>query len=350
MSRPSGSYQQGPGRYDTQFDNRNRNPIPPYSSPYGSNYGRSRRGIFPGMLPGMFLGGLGRPRRTMMDTPDDYYEYGRPRRSSAMSTIVTLIIIMVVLFFFISMFGCSASDPVTSQTQITESAYNRQKIDSGIPYQEDCIIDETGYFENIPNTEKRLREFYDKTGVQPMIVMKAYDPSLKTDQQKTEYAEEYYNENIPNENVFLYMYFAEPDDSQVGYMTTVNGKLVEPVMDANARDIFWNYIDSAWTGSMSTDDMFVSVFDQTADRIMTKSTTKNDVMKKGLGIFAVLVVGGIIIALVLLRRKHERERAEETARILNAPLDPSRDSETRNGAGTSSDDEDDDLLKRYGGK
>lgn len=338
MGRSSGS------SYSSSRSNPGRYTSPSSSQRIPNSYNQPRRRS--PLMPGFPMFGMpGYSRRSRNTYDPDYYEYGNGRRrSSGMSTIVTIILIAILFFFLFSMFGCSrTTSPDVYQTEeITESAYNREKLNSGIPYQQDCIIDELGWFENIPQTEKRLKTFYDKTGVQPMIVINEYNPALKTDQQKSEYAKEWYDRNIKNENVFLYMYFGEPGDSEVGYMETVNGKEISSVMDSNAVNIFWNYLDQDWTSGMNSDDMFVSVFDQTADRIMTKTATKNDVMLKGLGVAAIVAVGGVIIAVIVLRRKHERERAEETERILNTPLNP--DSTKPN------ETDDEDLLNRYGGK
>ena len=123
------------------------------------------------------------------------------------------------------------------------------------------------------------------------------------------------------------MYFAEPDtDNDVGYMAYVNGKQVSSVMDSEAIEIFWAYVDKYWYSDMSTDDMFTTIFTKTADRIMTKSTTAADV-----GNNAVKVIG--IIVVMVLRRKHKAEEAKETEKILNTPL--------------NGDSEADDLLKKY---
>lgn len=124
-------------------------------------------------------------------------------------------------------------------------------------------------------------------------------------------------------------------------MEAVNGKEISAVMDQNAVNIFWNYLDQAWTSDMNSDDLFVSVFDKTADRIMTKTATKNDVLIKGLGVAAIILVIGGIAAILIIRRKHERERAEETQRILSTPLDSQFNSDQESN--------EDDLLKRYGG-
>jgi hypothetical protein len=68
-----------------------------------------------------------------------------------------------------------------------------------------------------------LKAFYDETGVQPFIYLKGYDSSLSTDSQKTEFAEDWYEENIDDEGTFLFVYFAEPNqDEDVGFMAYVN--------------------------------------------------------------------------------------------------------------------------------
>lgn len=104
-------------------------------------------------------------------------------------------------------------------------------------------------------------------------------------------------------------------------MCYVNGKQITSVMDAEAIDIFWAYVDNKWYSDMSTDDMFVSIFDSTAKTIMTKSATKEDVGVK-FGTVAIIIAGTAAVVIFLkVRRKHEHEKAEETERILNAPLD-----------------------------
>ncbi len=247
---------------------------------------------------------------------NDYYSstpYRSRRRSPVTAIITTLLIVFIVIAVILS-----AATPRSS----IASTKNREKIDTGIAFQNDCIVDELGWFDNIPKTERRLKDFYDKTGIQPYIVLKAYDANLQSDADKEAYANEYYEQNIGNESTFLYMYFSEYDtDNDVGYMCYVNGKQVSSVMDAEAIDIFWNYMDNKWYSDSSTDDMFVSVFNSTADTIMTKSATMADVGTKiGTAVIIIVLVGGIVIVMNV-RRKHKREEAEETERILNTPID-----------------------------
>lgn len=261
-----------------------------------------------------------------------------PRRSTVIvshggsfNAVISLIIFVVVL---IAAFGGFPSSNSSSTKSVPKSTQNRERLESGVGYDNNCIVDNIGWFDNVTKTEKSIKQFYDKTGVQPYIVLNAYDSTLLTDTAKEEYAKKWYDEHIKNESTFLYMYFAEPDtDNDVGYMAYVNGKQVSSVMDSEAIEIFWAYVDKYWYSDMSTDDMFTTIFTKTADRIMTKSTTAADVGNNAVKVIGVIVVFAGIIAVMVIRRKHKAEEAKETEKILNTPL--------------NGDSEADDLLKKY---
>lgn len=261
-----------------------------------------------------------------------------PRRSSVIvshggnfNAVISLIIFVVVL---IAAFGGFPSSNSSSTKSVPKSTQNRERLESGVGYDNNCIVDNIGWFDNVTKTEKSIKKFYDKTGVQPYIVLNAYDSTLLTDTAKEEYAKKWYDEHIKNESTFLYMYFAEPDtDNDVGYMAYVNGKQVPSVMDSEDIEIFWAYVDKYWYSDMSTDDMFTTIFTKTADRIMTKSTTAADVGNNAIKVIGVIIVFAGIIVVMVLRRKHKAEEAKETEKILNTPL--------------NGDSEADDLLKKY---
>ena len=261
-----------------------------------------------------------------------------PRRSTVIvsnggsfNAIISLIIFVVVLM---AAFGGFPSSNSSSTKSVPKSTQNRERLESGIGYDNNCIVDNIGWFDNVTKAEKSIKKFYDKTGVQPYIVLNAYDSTLLTDTAKEEYAKKWYDEHIKNESTFLYMYFAEPDtDNDVGYMAYVNGKQVSSVMDSEAIEIFWAYVDKYWYSDMSTDDMFTTIFTKTADRIMTKSTTAADVGNNAIKVIGVIVVFAGIIVVMVIRRKHKAEEAKETEKILNTPL--------------NGDSEADDLLKKY---
>lgn len=234
---------------------------------------------------------------------------------SGITGIIILIIVLVAMFG-----GLSTKGSIPASTQ------NREKVQTGVAFNNNCIVDEIGWIDNLSKTEKRLQNFYNKTGIQPYVVFHKYDESLKTESDKEAYANKYYEENIDNEGTFLFMYFAEQaTDDDVGYMCYVNGKQVTSVMDSEAVDIFWAYIDEYWATDMSTDDVIVKTFDSTAKRIMDKSTTGADVAKYAVVLVIICVGGFVVIRMLRMKFKRDKEKAEETERILKTPLDKSED-------------------------
>lgn len=242
-----------------------------------------------------------------------------PRRSGGCASYVcvTLILLVIVcLQFFLPMLSGGAGIPA--------STANRERLDTGISYNNDCIIDELNWFDNTSSASRKLQTFFEKTGVQPYIYLKAYDASLTTDAQKEAYAKMWYDEHIENESTFLYVYFAEKNqDIDVGFMCYVNGSEVSAVMDAEAVEIFWAYIDQYWSSDLSTDSLFENVFTKTAKRIMAKSTTGADIVLWIVIVVAVIVAGVVIIRIMKTKRQHEKEANEETERILSTPISSS---------------------------
>ena len=254
---------------------------------------------------------------------------GRRSGGGCVSSLISVVILLIFIGILLGMFSSIGGG---SSTDIPASSYNREKLDSGNGYINDCIYDELGWFDNVSRTESRLKDFYEETGVQPYIMLLDYIPGVDSDSQKEEYARQLYEKNIDNESTFLYVYFAEENESESddpGYMCYVNGIQVSSVMDAEALDIFWAYLDKYWYTDMSTDDMFVKIFDSTADTIMTKSTTSKDVAKYALIVVAAGVVVFGVVKVVKLKHKRAKEEAEETERILNTPMESLVDEELK---------------------
>ena len=91
-------------------------------------------------------------------------------------------------------------------------------------------------------------------------------------------------------------------------------------MDAEAVDIFWGYIDRYWYTDMTTDELFVKVFTLTGNTIMKVAKTKEDIIWASILVAGGLVALGLGLVWWLKKRKAEKERAEETERILNTPI------------------------------
>ena len=282
---------------------------------------RAGSGMGSGMGNGMrggFGGGFGRgprfygPRRTVYVNTGNNGNGGNGGSGGGLFAIVVLAIFLIIMCIVF----------VIGSGSKTKSTIERKKLDTGNAYINDCIVDEIGWFDNVGKTEKKLKEFWEKTGVQPYIVLHAYDEELTSDSEKQEWAEQYYQEHFTVENIFLYVYFAEQNtDDSVGYMAYVNGKQTSSVMDSEAVEIFWNTLDKYWVTRMSTDDVFTNTFHDTAKTIMRVSTTGKDVMKWLLIVVAIALVVCAIIWLVKTKNQRAREKAQEDERILNTPLE-----------------------------
>ena len=248
-----------------------------------------------------------------------YYGYRRNVYTSSSSGLGTLIACLIVFAVVIFSFFMIASD----DSDVT-STINREKIENPIPYDNNCIKDELGYVENTSKLSKNLKNFYNKTGIQPYIYLKRYNETLTSDRQKYNYAQNWYEQNIDNEDTFLFVYYEDQNPNEIGYMAYVNGKQVTSVMDSEAVNIFWNYIDRYWTDdSLSTVEVFTKTFNSTANTIMEKSTTSNDIIKIICIIVGIIIVIGGIIYILRMKFKRDKEKAKETVEILKTPLDKS---------------------------
>lgn len=222
-------------------------------------------------------------------------------------------IVLVILLFFFSFFFPAMASGRSNGSFTPASTRNREKLDSGLPYDSNCIVDELNWFDSVSRSGRQLKTFYDKTGVQPFIVLLKYHPELVTEPQMEAYAQEYYEENIDNEATFLYMYFAEEDqDNEVGYMCYVNGKQVDSVMDAEAVNILWGYLDRDWYSTMSTDELFENAFTKTAETIMTKSRTKIEIDVVFAAVVGIVIIGIIIAVTTVMNTRRRHERTKET--------------------------------------
>lgn len=250
---------------------------------------------------------------------------GRNPKSGTSWLPVVGIIIAIVCVILLGFLSCSGGSSSNGDGSVPVSTYNREKI-KGVAYDSDDVDDELGWIKDVRATERGLKSFYDKTGIQPYVLLAKYNAQLTTDGEREQWAKDWYNEHIDNQDTLLLVYFADRDaDNVMGHSTLINGRNVSTVMDAQAVDIFWAYYDEYWYSTMSTDDAIVKTFDSTADRIMTKTTTSHDVMKWvviAVLILGVLVIAGII-AWMLIKRRREHEQYVE--RMVNTPLEEAED-------------------------
>lgn len=192
---------------------------------------------------------------------------------------------------------------------------------TGTSFTSECIIDNDGWFSSTNSLAKSLKkDFFNKTGVQPFIVINNYMPELTTDEEKSEYANQWYTDNISNEYTFLYMYFPEADPYDVGYMCYVNGKQVTSVLDSGVISYFWDTLDRYWDVYSDTDEMIEELFRDTATYATTDGATWKRTMLTGIKSFIFCAIVAVILLIINNRRVRAIEKAQETERILNADI------------------------------
>lgn len=246
------------------------------------------------------------------------YYHGGTYYSTTTNVITTVVVVFIMFGVFINLAGSF----IGSIQSAPRSTVVREKIPTKTAYMNDCVIDEIGWVESTSYVSRGLKEFWEETGVQPFIYLRKYDPTLVSDDQKEQWALDYYDKTFDQENVLLFVYFAEFNtDYDVGYMAYANGYETSTVMDAEAIDIFWNYVDSNWTSSKETDDVLVDMFTSTSNAIMHVSTTNKDIIKDLIVFTIVAVIFMSVIVIIMISHKRAREKAAEDERILNTPLD-----------------------------
>lgn len=215
-----------------------------------------------------------------------------------------------------------------SNQGVPKSTMNRDKLTVNASYQTNCVWDDMGWIDTA-SVSRAMKPFYDSTGIQPALAVFDYIPGVTGyDYESEQYAKDWYDDHIEGEGALFLAYF-DTGTEEEGWAYLVYGDMTKSVMDAEAEDIFWAYYDRYWMdNSISLDDAYPAMFVKTGERIMQKTTTGLDIVKiMAVGIVIVFVAGSIIIVMTV-KRKHDSQKAKETAEILNKPLEHLADSES----------------------
>jgi hypothetical protein len=205
------------------------------------------------------------------------------------------------------------------------SGVTREKLKTSGSFDSNCIIDEVNWFDDAKSAGKELKTFYDKTGVQPYVMLKEYDSSLIDDSSLDEYSYNYYVDNIVNEDSFLFVY-VDGANGDFGNYIYVVGDNAAAVMDDTAINIFLDYIDEYWDdGSISTDDMFVNAFNNTASRIMGSSSSSTTSSSKKSGAWKFVVIVLLIIVAIFVAKKLKKKEAGAVTGTETTPTDEAKD-------------------------
>lgn len=238
--------------------------------------------------------------------------YGMPRVGTGGIGICIIGAVMAIIFLVF--IGILLSGDNVKINGARMSTIERTAIQPEGPFDKDCIDDRAGWITDRNTLLRGMEQFYKLTGVQPAICI-----TEEIDGDVEAFASARYDELVGHEKgVLLLFHEWAPSDWSSYYMA---GKAAQTVMDTEACDILLDFVEAYYTSDMSEDEYFGAVFRETGERIMTVMPT---VASK----IPWIVCGAVVIALAVaavsaLRLKHKRdkERAAETERILNTPID-----------------------------
>lgn len=247
----------------------------------------------------------------------------RRRYSPLSGALVPIILFFAVLLVFM---GAIFSITVPSN-QITRSTVERTKLAKQYVVLSDRWYDDSamGWISSGHTLEQGLRRFYNETGVQPYLVITDqvdgnYSP---TGDELWEYANQVYDEMFSDEGHMVFVFQCEDGGTEY-MMAACTGNQAKTVIDEEALEILYDYIDSYFYSDMDEDEMFSKAFSDAAKRIMDTQMAIGSVVAIVIGVIVVAVLVLIIVVSIIRR---SREKAEETERILNTPLEKYNDPE-----------------------
>jgi uncharacterized membrane protein len=236
-------------------------------------------------------------------------------------TVIFIAIIIAVVLFSFGSFNSSISG---SSTSVTKSTVAREPLPAGSVNETDYYTDELGWISNPTKLKTGLKNFYDKTGVQPYLyITDSVNGSQNTSTEELDsYANKLYDELFTDEAHLLLVFYEHNGSYMDRY---VCGTQAKTVIDSEAADILLDYIDKYYYDKSLTDEEFFSIaFDKAGERIMT--------VTKSPWINVMFFIGTIVLVVILFiwwRKAKEQKNleAEQTKNILRTPLDKFGDSE-----------------------
>lgn len=328
-SRPGGGFG-GSSRPSGGFGGPRPNP-----RPNGGFGGPRPGGVGPGPMPGGGFGGPRPPRHS--NRP--------PRRGGGCSSVIGVVFAWLLVVYLL--FSCvgngfryqSGNAGYTvdynsgSSSGVTKSTVKRDKLKLNLSDEAGYFTDECGWIQNRTTLEKGLKSFYDETGILPYVyiidnVAGDYDPST---QKLEQFAETQYEQLFDDEGHILLVFW----DYNGAYEYTLwLGADTVSIMDTEACDILFDYIDYYYYAAATEDEFFADAFAQAGEHMMKVTRSS------GYYVVIVLVAGAAVFVVyktIKSRKEKKDERKKKAEEILNTPL------ETFGSGGADIDE----LAKKY---
>lgn len=246
-------------------------------------------------------------------THDDY-DLDRHNTDNMMSKIIMAFIGTFVLFLLITLLSTASGT--------TKSTIEREPLKPYAAFQKECIDDDAEWIHDRKTLLRGMESFYKDTGIQPALAIyeEINGERYLSDSDIEAFMMDKYDELIGHERGLLVLFceYAESD----WYIYYMAGEDAQTVMDSEACDILIDYVHDLYTNdSYSDEEFFSAVFEKTGIRIMT--VTPTIASRIPFFIVGAVVIAAMFMVVAIIKQKHKRdaERAAETERILNLPID-----------------------------
>lgn len=218
-----------------------------------------------------------------------------------------------------------------NKSNITISTTNREPLGAEVcTASEYWFDDQVGWISSDAKMTKGLKEFYKKTGVQPYVIITDNvngKGATLNDSEAEQYLQETYDALFDDEGHLIFLFLEYESGTYKGYLYA--GNQASSVIDTEAQEIIYDFVDYYYTSNLDDNEFFSTVFEKSAERIMRKTTTGNDILLKT--IIVIGIIGGISVIgyLIIKKKKIELQEAEEKRKILETPIEKLNDEELK---------------------
>jgi len=238
--------------------------------------------------------------------------------------VAFIIVVALVMTFGGGMFsGNSYGSGSGSSYNITASTVKRVPLPKGSVKETGYYTDEINFITNPQVLQTGMKNFYDKTGVQPYIFITDTVNGQKnpTDSDMAAYANALYNEQFTDEAHLLLLYWESPTGAEGDYKEwIITGTQAKTIIDDQAATILMDYVDRYYYDNSlkGYSEMFSKAFNDAGNRIM------NVTVSPWVWVIGVLIVLAVLALLFYWWTRAKRQKnleAEQTEQILNTPLE-----------------------------
>ena len=252
-----------------------------------------------------------------------HYYGGHTYGSQVRESVLVIIILIICIFFGVATAYSSFYNPV----KVPDSTIQREALDKSNVNVTDYVADNLDWLVSKRKVEKSMEYFFDKTGVQPYLLItdNINGDTWPNDDTIDMYLTNLYDEMFTDEQHVIVLFLDNGSQWLTHYLA---GKTAKVVIDKEAGEILLSYFDYYNGSDMEDDDYFSTCFRKAADKIMTFGSRDNRAwtfLYCGLGLSFVAIVSVIVFQHKRKKKALEVEQSKIDAEILKSDLKEEQD-------------------------